>query len=102
MIINVGVAGVGCIPRAPTATLARGDETPDPAALLDTREVHFVVDNRAVAHATRFIARDRLQAGNRIAGPAVIEQSDTTTILGPTSVADVDEYGNLIVRFNDS
>jgi len=42
--------------------------------------------------------RSQLRAGNRITGPAIIEQMDTTTVLPPGEKAEVDEYGTLIVE----
>ncbi|WP_347547267.1 hydantoinase/oxoprolinase family protein [Roseomonas sp. CAU 1739] len=42
--------------------------------------------------------RTRLLAGNVIAGPAVIEQMDTTTLLPPDARATVDPGGNLIIE----
>jgi N-methylhydantoinase A len=42
--------------------------------------------------------RERLQAGNRIAGPAIVEQMDTTTIVLPAMVAVVEPYMNLILE----
>jgi N-methylhydantoinase A len=41
--------------------------------------------------------RARLCAGNVIAGPAIVEQMDTTTLLPPGSRAEVDRLGNLLV-----
>jgi len=43
-------------------------------------------------------ARDRLDAGNRIEGPAIVEQMDATTFLPPGTVATVDPYLNLIME----
>ncbi len=43
-------------------------------------------------------ARDRLAPGNRIAGPAVVEQMDSTTVVLPGSAARVDAYDNLILE----
>jgi len=43
-------------------------------------------------------ARDRLAPGNRIAGPAVVEQMDSTTVVLPGSAARVDDYDNLILE----
>jgi N-methylhydantoinase A len=40
-------------------------------------------------------ARDRLRPGDRIAGPAVVQQVDATTVIEPGAVAIVDEIGNL-------
>jgi N-methylhydantoinase A/oxoprolinase/acetone carboxylase beta subunit len=102
MIVNVGLVGIGAVPPLTTPTLAAGDTKIDPAAIVDTREVHFVSGNRAVAHSTRFVERSNLLAGNVIYGPVVIEQTDTTTILPPNATAIVDTWGNLIVTFAQS
>ena len=42
--------------------------------------------------------RDRLRPGNVIAGPAVVEQMDTTTVVLPGMTARVDPYLNLILE----
>jgi N-methylhydantoinase A len=43
-------------------------------------------------------ARDALKPGNRIAGPAIVEQMDTTTVILPDMQATVDGYLNLILE----
>jgi N-methylhydantoinase A len=42
--------------------------------------------------------RARLEAGNRIAGPAIVEQMDATTVVLPGMSARVDAYANLILE----
>jgi N-methylhydantoinase A len=42
--------------------------------------------------------RERLDCGNRIEGPAIIEQMDATTVILPGMVATVEPYLNLIVE----
>jgi N-methylhydantoinase A len=42
--------------------------------------------------------RDRLRSGNRFAGPAIVEQMDTTTVVLPGMVARVEPYLNLILE----
>jgi N-methylhydantoinase A/oxoprolinase/acetone carboxylase beta subunit len=42
-------------------------------------------------------SRERLQSGNAIAGPAVVEQYDSTTYIAPDFDARVDAFGNLII-----
>jgi N-methylhydantoinase A len=44
---------------------------------------------------TACYARDRLQYGHRLAGPALIFQYDTTIVLAPGWSAAVDEMRNL-------
>jgi N-methylhydantoinase A len=39
--------------------------------------------------------RDRLLAGNRLRGPAIVHQMDATTVVLDGQVADVDELGSL-------
>ena len=43
--------------------------------------------------------RDRLRAGNRFTGPAIVEQMDATTLVLPGMVATVEPYMNLILEF---
>ncbi len=43
--------------------------------------------------------RGLLRAGNRIAGPAIVEQMDTTTVVLPGMAARIEPYLNLILEF---
>ena len=43
-------------------------------------------------------SRSDLHAGTRIRGPAVIEESESTTVVGPGGSATVDAYGNLVLE----
>jgi N-methylhydantoinase A len=49
---------------------------------------------------TRVVTRDRLAIGERIAGPALIVEDETTTVAGPGSVILVDDQENLIVEIS--
>ena len=42
--------------------------------------------------------RERLEPGNRIAGPAIVEQMDATTIVLPGMTARVEPYLSLILE----
>ncbi len=42
-------------------------------------------------------AREHLPVGARLAGPAVVEEKDSTAVIGPRAVAGVDAYLNLVV-----
>ncbi len=46
-------------------------------------------------HSARLYQRAQLAAGHRVAGPAIIEQFDTTTVVAPGFTALTDEYGVL-------
>jgi N-methylhydantoinase A len=43
--------------------------------------------------------RDKLHAGDKFAGPAVITEYSATTFLPPDCVAEVDPYRNLVIEF---
>jgi N-methylhydantoinase A len=47
---------------------------------------------------TPIYSREALQAGNRFAGPAIVEQMDATTVVPPGMTARVDAYLNLILE----
>lgn len=48
----------------------------------------------------RVISRAGLAAGDEVSGPALIEQSDTTTLLAADEVGVVDDAGNLVVHLH--
>jgi N-methylhydantoinase A len=48
----------------------------------------------------RVVSRAALAAGDEVSGPALIEQSDTTTLLATDEVAEVDDAGNLMVHLH--
>ena len=65
-------------------------------AALAPRGVYMPEMNEFVE--TPVFDRDRLQTGNRVAGPAVIEQMDSTTLVLQGQTATVDAYHNLIIE----
>jgi N-methylhydantoinase A len=70
---------------------------PDPAEALDgQREVWLPEAGGRVS--VPVYARDRLLPGNRIVGPAIAEQMDSTTVVLPGMAARVDAYDNLILE----
>jgi N-methylhydantoinase A len=44
--------------------------------------------------------RAKLQSGNKLAGPAVVMQMDTTTLILPGHSGEVDAVGNILIRPN--
>ena len=57
----------------------------------------FWVDGGIATVETPRYERNRLAPGHIIAGPAIIEQMDTTTVIPPGFSATVDPSGNLII-----
>ena len=48
--------------------------------------------------ATRLYDREKLHAGDRVYGPAIVLQMDTTTVISPDWTGTVDDYGNLVLE----
>ena len=42
--------------------------------------------------------RYKLRCGNRIGGPAVVEEADSTVVIHPNHEATVDRYGNIVIE----
>ncbi|MCB9139096.1 MAG: hydantoinase/oxoprolinase family protein [Caldilineaceae bacterium] len=64
-------------------------------ALKETRAVYFDELNDFVE--TPVYDRHRLIVGMRIAGPAVVEEQNSTAVIGPSATAVVDKTANLVV-----
>jgi N-methylhydantoinase A len=48
-------------------------------------------------HDTPIYDRRKLIAGNQVRGPAIIEQMDSTTVVHPGQMAQIDTFANIII-----
>ncbi|MFN0155423.1 MAG: hydantoinase B/oxoprolinase family protein [Gaiella sp.] len=95
-IINIRTVAIGRVDELQAVELERGDGDPAGARTLE-RDVVFEVDGQAERHPTPFYERDRLRAGDRLVGPAIVEQYDTTTVIPPGLQAEIDPHGNIVI-----
>ncbi|HSK16716.1 MAG TPA: hydantoinase/oxoprolinase family protein [Gaiellaceae bacterium] len=95
---NVRVRGVGLMPPLETAEVAPGDETPPHGALLHEGSAWFRVGGELQEVPTRYYDRAALRAGNRLEGPAIVHQYDSTTVVPPGLRASIDGYGNIVIE----
>ena len=86
------IAAIGTMSAPPMRTYPR---QPRQAVPDETRPVYF--DETRSFEETAIHARSKLAPGDELAGPAVVEQIDTTTLIHPGHRASVDEFGNLLV-----
>ena len=94
-MVTFRVEASGLVPKAHFA--AGEDAGPDASgAVVGTRSVWLPEAGGFVD--CPVYARDRLRAGNRFSGPAVIEQMDATTVVLPEMVATVEPYMNLVLE----
>jgi N-methylhydantoinase A len=91
-LVNLRVVATGAVEKVQIAKFE--PEGPDPKrALVEQQQVYFA------GHSTNadVYDRDRLRAGNRIRGPAVIVQMDATCVIHPGHVGTVDPYLNILI-----
>lgn len=93
-LVNLGVTGLGLLPRPRVPELSAGGPNPQ-AACREQTTVYFP-QTRAVVDCPVY-TRAALQAGNVIAGPAIIEQYDSTTVVDMGWQGQVDRWGNLVL-----
>ncbi|MGL4813257.1 MAG: hydantoinase/oxoprolinase family protein [Beijerinckiaceae bacterium] len=95
-MVTYRVAAIGTAPKAEFQPAP--DAGPDAsAAIIGERKVWF-------PEAEGFVIcpvydREKLKSGNRIKGPAIVEQMDATTVLLPGMHGRVEPYLNLILEF---
>ncbi|HET9663854.1 MAG TPA: hydantoinase/oxoprolinase family protein, partial [Burkholderiales bacterium] len=90
-IVNLRLA-VTAARRAPPQEHAKALRADIKEALIERRKAWFPECGFA---STPVYDRDRLPAGCRVAGPAIIEQMDTTTVVPPRAVVKADRLGYL-------
>jgi N-methylhydantoinase A len=95
-LVTLRVSGFGELPHPEPPPVSRGSREPGRGAFLGRRAV-LLPDSQA-RRPLPVLARDRLRAGNRIAGPAIVEEMDSTTLVLPGQEARVDREGNLWIR----
>lgn len=69
----------------------RGDAA---EAVTQTTTIYFEGKNRKA----KIYDRSKLKSGHKIAGPAIVEEMDSTTLILPDHEGTVDNYGNILIR----
>ncbi len=94
-IVNVRLSGAGAMPKLPPMAAPAGGSLA--AALLRRGRCVFRVGGKLQACDTAFYRRTDLPVGEAIAGPAVLLQTDSTTVVPPGATAVVDPAGNILI-----
>jgi len=93
-IVSLRSTVTGLMRKPPQERVARGGRAPDKAAFTGRRPVYLDGKFRS----TPTYARAALAAGNRISGPALIEEHAATTVLLRGDRLEVDAGGHLIIK----
>jgi N-methylhydantoinase A len=99
-LVALRLAAFGRIRRPSPSNVARGRSAPRADALVGERRVAFPSERRPLT--VPVLRRERLLARNRIAGPAIIEQMDSTAVLLPGQRARLDDSGDLWIAEGSS
>ncbi len=91
-IVNLRLTALGLLSKPEIKKEALGQPDPSPA-LKGIRRVYMDGQFMEVP----IFERKKLEGGNEIQSPAIVEQLDSTTVLFPGSRARVDPYRNLII-----
>ena len=92
-LVNLRAVGMGAVQKISLPKFAK--EGPDAAAAVIEQNRVYFDGNFASANV---YDRGRLRAGNRIRGPAIIVQMDSTSLIHPNHTGEVDEYLNILIR----
>jgi N-methylhydantoinase A len=94
-LVSLRLISYGLVPQAKLSPAQATGRKIDKAGTGE-RKIYFGKEHGTLK--CQIYTRELLEAGHRIAGPAVIEQLDTTTVIHPEQEATVDNYRNLIVK----
>lgn len=88
------------VPDRPDVVRAFGNHVDSDPSQLTSREVYF--DELSSRVSTPIYRRQELMPGDRLEGPAIVEQPDTTIVIYPRWAAIVDGSGNLVMTMRAS
>jgi N-methylhydantoinase A len=94
-IVNVRVSGIGRMPRIGPLRMPSGHSLKE--ARVKTGQCVFRLNGGLRPLETVFYRRERLPIGEVIAGPAIVLQADSTTLIPPGATAKADAAGNLLI-----
>jgi N-methylhydantoinase A len=95
-IVNLRAVGFGSVPK-PELPVGEEAGTDASGAVADEPQVWF----EGVQHATKVYDRSNLKPGMQFAGPAIVTEFDSTTVVLPGYSATVDVNFNILINPND-
>ena len=99
-IVNARVTGIGQMPKiSQPEDINSGTQE---SALMKTGSCMFRVDNHLEEFETMFYQREKLPLEHSIAGPAIIIQQDSTTVVPPNNQFVSDKAGNMIISIGEN
>ena len=97
-VVNIHLVAFGILDKAELEKLQKSKTTSADSALIGTRWVDFDNSTRLT---TSIFDREKLMPGMKFKGPAIIEESTTTTVVLPDNRVEVDDFGGLHIYLRD-
>ncbi len=97
-IVSLRVSAIGCLTKPLFRQIPKGDATPPTAARRGERMVNFDAAGTVIVPV---YDRAELLQGNVIAGPAIIEEAASTTVVEPGDLVTVNQYGHLVMQLGN-
>lgn len=98
-IVNIRVIGTGKIEDLQPIKIEKGNGDIS-GAVVGERQVTFKVDGQPKHMMTKVYDRTKFKAGDVISGPAIINQMDTTIVIEPDCIGNVNDYGIIVIDIN--
>jgi N-methylhydantoinase A len=92
-VVNLRAVVQGKATQVNAETLIQGDA--DASAAILSRQPVFM---DGADHVATIYERAKLKAGNRLSGPAIVTEMDSTSVILNGYVGDIDAYGNIIIN----
>ena len=97
-IVNLRAVGIGKVHELPYTEEEVDSGSSAEAAVVDEHEVYF----EGGWIPTKIYDRAKLKAGNRLEGPAVITEFDSTTVVLNGFTAEIDRFKNILINPSDT
>lgn len=92
-IVNLRAVALGKALELPALEIEKGNGDPKDAII---RETEIYIDGKH--QKANIYDRDKLKAQDKIIGPAIVIEMDSTALVHADCVADIDTYGNIIIN----
>jgi N-methylhydantoinase A len=92
-VVNLRAIALGKALELPAIEIEAGDGDPSGALI---RETEIYIDGGM--QPANIYNRDKLRAGDKIPGPAIVIEMDSTALVHPGCIAHVDAHGNIIIN----
>lgn len=99
-IVNIRVISTGKIEDLEPLKIEKGTGCTE-GAVVGERMVTFKVNEKPAHMLSKIYDRALLKAGDVIHGPAIINQMDTTIVIEPGCVGNVNDYGVIVIDINE-